>query len=181
VRLTVDGAAQNASLHVNMDPRSPATAAVLEQQLQLGKQIFAETIDARRALAEINSVQKQVADLQKNTAEQHPELQTTLAETQSALGKILSNAAAPADAGLEDAYTNLVTVLGVVEGSDRTVPSQAIAAYDQASQQIKSRIAEWGNFKRTRLDELNRRLRDAGVSPITISEIEREVEYLMTR
>ena len=79
VRLTVDGKAQNQPLKVIMDPRSPATAEVLAQQLQLGQQIFGETIEARRALAEIGSIQKQLADLQ-------PKLGTTeKAELQSAL------------------------------------------------------------------------------------------------
>ena len=183
VRLTVGGQAQTTKLEVAMDPRSPATAAVLLQQLQLGKEIFAESMEARRALAEINSVQKEILDLQKTTAEQHPELQAVLAESQSAIGKILlSKNNAPGNApGLQDAYANLVSALGVVEGGDRTVPSQAIELYDESDRPIKTRVKEWTNFKQGPLTKLNERLRNADVSPITISEIEREVEYLMTR
>ena len=58
VRLTIDGQFQSEPLQVAMDPRSSATPEVLLQQLQLGNQIFAETVEARRALAEIASVQK---------------------------------------------------------------------------------------------------------------------------
>lgn len=182
IRLTVDGHVQSANLHIAMDPRSTATQAVLAQQLQLGKQIFAETMEPRRALAEMDSVQKQILDLQKSTADQHPELQSTLAEAQSAIGKILTSIGqSGSPPGLQDAYTDLVNVLVVVEGGDRAVPSQAIALSDELGPEIKSRIAEWTNFKQTRLPQLNQRLHDAGVSTITISEIEREVEYLMTR
>src|SRR5580698_10216205 len=53
VRLTIDGQFQSQPLEVAMDPRSAATPEVLLQQLQLGNQIFAETVEARRALAEI--------------------------------------------------------------------------------------------------------------------------------
>src|SRR6267378_2981990 len=45
VRLTVDGKVQNQSLKVVMDPRSPATPEVLAQQLQLGRQMFGETVE----------------------------------------------------------------------------------------------------------------------------------------
>jgi len=67
VRLTVDGKAQDQPLKVVMDPRSPATAEVLAQQLRLGQQIFGETIAARRALAEIESVQKQLTELGRSS------------------------------------------------------------------------------------------------------------------
>ena len=73
VRLTVDGQIQNQSLTVIMDPRSPATPEVLAQQLQLGQQIFAETIEPRRALAEMGSVQKQLADIQKKLGQEKSE------------------------------------------------------------------------------------------------------------
>ena len=97
VRLTVDGKTQNQSLKVIMDPRSPATPEVLAQQLQLGRQIFGETIEARRALAEIGSVQKQLADIQQKLASQSAQLKSALAEAGSAIGKILTNKEHAAD------------------------------------------------------------------------------------
>ncbi len=42
VRVTIDGKTLTQPLKIVMDPRSPATARDLEQQLQLGRQIFAE-------------------------------------------------------------------------------------------------------------------------------------------
>jgi photosystem II stability/assembly factor-like uncharacterized protein len=168
VRLTVDGKMQSQSLKVIMDPRSPATAEVLAQQLQLGQQIFGETVEARRALAEIGSVQKQLADLQQKIESQNAELKSALVKTQSAIDKILSNKEHTAEEsrGLQDAYTGLASALRVVESGDRAAPSQAIAVYKESSQQVKVGIAEWTRFKQTRLEQLNRQLHVADFAPV---------------
>jgi len=183
VRLTVDGKTQTQSLKVIMDPRSPATPEVLTQQLELGQKIFGETIEARRVLAEISSVQKQLADIQQKLGAQSAQLNSALAETQSEIGKILTNKehAAKESPGLQDAYTGLASALRVVEGGDRAVPSQAIAVYKESSEQMKARIAEWTRFKQTKLAQLNQQLREANFAPIAIAEIEQQVEFLMSR
>jgi photosystem II stability/assembly factor-like uncharacterized protein len=187
VRLTVDGKTQEQSLKVIMDPRSAATTDVLAQQLQLGQQIFGETIEARRALAEIGSVQKQLTDIQQKLGQQKLEAQSTklkaaLAEAQSEIGKILKNKehAAEKGPGLLDAYTGLASALRVVENGERAVPSQAIAVYRESSQQVKTRIAEWAGFKQKDLAQLNQQLREANFAPIAISAIEEEVEFLVS-
>ncbi len=187
-RLTVDGKAQEQSLKVVMDPRSTATPEVLAQQLQLGQKIFGETVEARRALAEINSVQKQLTDIQQKLgqqklAEQTAPLKAALAEAQSGLGKILTNKehTATAGPGLQSAYTGLASALHVAEGGDRAVPSQVIAVYKESSQQVKTRIAEWIQFKQTKLTQLNQQLRKASFAPVAITEIERQVDFLISR
>ena len=188
VRLTVDGQTQSQPLTVVMDPRSPATPETLAQQLRLGQQIFAETTEPRRALAEIVSFQKQLADIQKKL-EQEPstmpnaQLKSALSDSQSAIASIVMNKEfseqeAP---GLQDAYTGLVSALRVVEGGDRAVPSQAIAVYMESSRHVKARLAEWTRFKQTNLVQLNQKLREANLSPLAIAEIEQEVEFLISR
>jgi hypothetical protein len=183
VRLTVDGKTQNQSLKVIMDPRSPATPEVLAQQLKLGQQMFGETIEARRVLAEIGSVQKQLAEVQQKLGAQSSGLKSALTEAGSAINKILANKehAADQNPGLQDAYTGLASALRVVESGDRAVPSQAIAVYRESSQQVKARIAEWARFKQTRLAQLNQQLREANLAPIAIAEIEQQIEFLMSR
>jgi photosystem II stability/assembly factor-like uncharacterized protein len=188
VRLTVHGKTQEQPLTVIMDPRSPATPEMLAQQLQLGRQIFGETIEARRALAELGSVQKQLADIQKKLGQQKlgtrsEQLKSALAEAQSGILQILTNKEHTAGdgPGLQGAYTGLASALRVVESGDRAVPSQAIAVYQESSPQIKARIAEWARFKQTRLAQLNQQLREANLATIAIAEIEQEVEFLMTR
>jgi len=183
VRLTVDGSTQSQPLKVIMDPRSPATQEVLQQQLQLGQQIYAEALEARHTLAEIASVQKKLTDDEQKLGEQNPTLKSTLAGAQSEIAKIVNNKeiSRQPPRGLQEAYTELISALHVVEGGDRAVPSQAIGLYKESSQGVKAGLAEWTTFKQMNLPRLNQKLREGSLSPITISEIEREVHFLMSR
>jgi hypothetical protein len=183
VRLTVDGQTQSQDLKVIMDPRSPATPEVLQQQLQIGQQVYAETLEARRALAEIGSVQKQLADVEQKLGEQNSTLKSALADAQSDIAKILTDteAAQPQPGGLHDEYSDLASALRVVESGDRAVPSQAIALYEESSRRVKAAIAKWTTFKQRKLPQLNQKLREGKFGPIAISEIEMEVQFLMSR
>jgi hypothetical protein len=176
VRLTVDGKIQNQSLTVIMDPRSPATPQILAQQLHLGQQIFTETTEVRRAIAEIGSVQKQIADIQEKMGREKSQTRVTqlksmLAEAQTACGSILT-AKTPAgeSPGLQESYNGLASALRVVENGDRAVPAQVIAVYQESSQHAKARITEWTHFKRTRLTQLNQQLREADLAPVTTAD-----------
>ena len=75
----------------------------------------------------------------------------------------------------------MASALRAVESGDRAVPSQAIAVYKESSQQLKARIAEWTSFKQVKLPPLNQKLREGNLAPISISEIEQEVEDLISR
>jgi photosystem II stability/assembly factor-like uncharacterized protein len=183
IRLTVDGKPQTQLLRVVMDPRSPATPETLRQQLQLGQQVFAGTLDARRALAEIVSLQKQLADLQQKVGEKDSAIKSALVDAQTEVAKILKKPeTVPGQTGgLQEAFTEMASALRVVEGGDRAVPSQATAVYNESSQGIKTALAEWSEFKTTRLARLNQKLSEANLAPIVISEIEQEVQFLMSR
>ncbi|HWO29692.1 MAG TPA: hypothetical protein VNO32_12935, partial [Candidatus Acidoferrum sp.] len=182
VRLTVDGKAQTQPLEVVMDPRSAATPEILHQQLQLGRQIFAETMEARRALAEIASLRKQLADLQQKVGKKDSAIEPALADAQTEISKIETRPGAVGESsGLQDAFADMAAALRVVESGDRAVPSQAVAVYKESSQRVKAAIAEWNEFKTTKLQRLNQKLSEAGDAPIAISEIEQEVQFLMSR
>ncbi|MGB8985494.1 MAG: hypothetical protein WCC37_02580, partial [Candidatus Sulfotelmatobacter sp.] len=184
VRLTVDGKPpQTQQLKVVIDPRSPATPEILQRQSELGQQIFGETLEARRALAEISSVQKQLVDVEQKLAEQNQTLKSAVANVRSGIAGILSNKdnKQHQPAGLQDGYSEMVSALRVVEGGDRAVPAQAIAVYEESSQSVKIGIAKWTKFKETNLSQLNQQLREGNLPPIAISEIEQEVEFLMSR
>jgi hypothetical protein len=188
VRLTVDGKTQSQPLTVVMDPRSPATPEVLAQQLQLGQQIYAEATEPRRALAEIGSIQKQLADVQTKvehepSTAQDAEIKSAISDAQSAIAKIVMNKERleQEGPGLQDAYAGLLSALRVVESGDRAVPSQAIAVYKESSRQVKARVAEWTRFKQTNLVQLNQKLREANLAPVAIAEVKQDVEFLMSR
>jgi photosystem II stability/assembly factor-like uncharacterized protein len=183
VKLTVDGSPLTQTLRVVMDPRSAATPEVLRQQLELGREIFAETLEARRALAEITSVQKQLADLTQKLDDKNSAVKSALMDAQTEISTIMNGtgSASGRTGGLENGFSDMVSALRVVEGGDRTVPSQAIAVYNQSKLRVQAATAEWGNFKTSKLLQLNRKLSERNLAPIAISEIEQEVEFLMSR
>ena len=169
VRLTVDGKTLMQPLKVTLDPRSAATLQELEQQLKLGQQIFAETVHSRRVLAEVDSVQKQLSDLQPKLAE-HAELKAAAADAATALQNILTYGDAPSAMGLQTANSGLASALRVVESGDRAVPTQALELYREAGAAVKLKIGEWDQFKTTRLPQLNQQLQQAGIAPIAITD-----------
>jgi photosystem II stability/assembly factor-like uncharacterized protein len=183
VKLTVDGKPQTQSLKVVMDPRSPATAEILQQQLQLGQRIFSEIMEARRALAEITSLQKQLADLEQKAGDNDAAIKSALTDAQTEISKIVKKPETMPErtGGLEEAFTGLASALRVVESGDRSAPSQALAVYNESDQGVKAGIAEWSEFKTTRLPLLNQKLVEGNLAPIAISTIEQEVQFLMSR
>ena len=154
-----------------MDPRSPATAEILRQQMELGQRMFTETLEARRTLAEIGSVQKQLSELDEKLGEANPTLKAALTVARSEIAEILAKKdTATAGGGLQSGYADLASALRVVEGGDRAVPSQAMAVYVESSRRIKEGIAEWASFKQTELPPLNQRLRETNLAPLAISD-----------
>jgi hypothetical protein len=180
VRLTVDGQTQSQSIKILMDPRSPATSEILQQQLQLGQRIFVEAMEARRVLAEIGGVKKKLAEAEQKVGENNQELKSAVADAQKEIAKILTkkepNQRQPG--GLQGGYVELTSALRVVEGGDRAVPSQATAVYKESSSKVTEGIADWARFKQMKLPPLNEKLREASLTPIAISENEEEVQFL---
>jgi photosystem II stability/assembly factor-like uncharacterized protein len=179
LRLTVDGKTQTQTLKLVMDPRSEATPEILEQQLQLGRHIFADTMELRRTLAEIASVQKQLIDrtrglLQSKSKRNVEALLAKLKEAQSSSEKILENkqSGAQDNSGLQDANAALAWALRAVETSDRPIPSQVIAVYKEAGGRARAGMAAWKRFAQINLVELNRQLQESYLAPVNIPEIE---------
>jgi len=181
VRLIVDGQTFRQDLKVEMDPRSQATKAELDEQQRLGLEIFAEVRRSRRALAEIGAVKEHLGDVKTQLAGKNPDLLTQITNLETGIANVEKASKTPsATMGLETASSGLASALRVVESSDRTVPSQAIELYQQSDEAAKAGIAEWTKLKSTQLVQLNDALRKAGVAPIQISAIESEVEYRMS-
>jgi photosystem II stability/assembly factor-like uncharacterized protein len=178
VRLTVDDKVVTKPLKIVMDPRSPATPRDLEQQLQLGRQIFAEAVRGRQALAQIRSVQKQLSDVEQKLDGGHADLRSTISRLETEIRLILADSGGSASNafGLEHASSGLTSALAVVESGDRAVPSQAIALYHESSQALKLRIADWNHFKATRLPQLNQQLHQGNMAPIAISELAEDAD-----
>jgi photosystem II stability/assembly factor-like uncharacterized protein len=178
VKLTVDGKTLVQPLKIVMDPRSSAGPHDLEQQLQLGRQIFGEATGARQALSEIRSVQKQLSEAEQKLGDSHQELKTAVAQLQSEIGRILAGGGDAANSvmGLQTASAGLASALAVVESGDREVPAQALTLYQESSQAFKARMVDWNHVKTNWLPQLNQHLRQENMAPIAISESAEEVE-----
>jgi photosystem II stability/assembly factor-like uncharacterized protein len=157
VRLTVDGKTVTQALMVKMDPRSSATQQELEQQLKLGQQMFTAAMSGRRILAEINSVQKQLADLQPKIRGR-AELEGDRTGAEQKIKEILSGSDEAHAAGLQTANAAMAAALRVVESSDRAIPSQAIEVFQTANANLKSAADNWNAFKTSGLTGLNQQL-----------------------
>jgi photosystem II stability/assembly factor-like uncharacterized protein len=180
LKLTVDGDNFTQNLKVQMDPRSSATSAELDEQLRLGLEIFGEVRRSRRAAAEINAVKKRLDDARQKLGGPQTELLKQVTALQAAIAKI-EKGSGPSMMGLDAANSGLASALRVVESGDRTAPSQAIEVYKQSDEAAKARIAEWAKLKSTELPRLNSALQKGGLSPIQISQIEHEVEFLVSQ
>ncbi len=173
VRITVDGKAWTQPLRVIMDPRSAATPEELQQQLTLGRQIFAEAMRCRRALADINSTQKQLSDLQPKLAE-HADLKASAAEAAKDLQKLLAGSdGSPNVMGLQTANSGLASALRVVESSDRAIPAQALELHQESKAAMQLILGEWDQFRTKRLAQLNQRLQQADIAPVEIPDANR--------
>ena len=171
VKLTVDGYSRTQVLRVVMDPRSSATMQELDHQVRLGRQIYADAISANRAMAEIGTVQKQISDVGSKINDQHMAVKAAVSALQTKLAALLtvSEGAPSSSMGLDRAAAQLASALGVVESGDRPVPSQAVAAHEQASQITHSRIALWKQCQAEDIPKLNDELRKMGLETVHVS------------
>ncbi len=183
VKLKVDGNTYKQPLTVTIDPRSQATAAELNEQQRLGLEIFFDVRSGRKALAEISAVKKHLTELPAPMLAKHPEILAEITNLNAQIESIEKGQKAPPGSitGLESAVTGLSTALRVVESGNRTVPSQAIELFEAAERVTKAGLVDWGKVKSDQLEKLNQSLQKAGAAPIQISEIERELEYLMSQ
>ena len=171
VRLTIDNKTFSQPLKIVMDPRSSSTPRDLEQQLKLGLEVFAEAIRGRKLLSEIKAVQKQLTDLEAKL-DGHADLKAAVSQLESEISKILAGTddSTPKTEGLENVSSGLASTLAVVESSDRPVPSQAIALYQESADALKLRVGDWNHVKTNWLPQLNQHLRQHNFTPIEFSE-----------
>ncbi len=184
VRLTVDGKTLTQPLKLIMDPRVQANPKDLQDQLRLALEIFQQTQSPRKALAEADAVRDQLAQIGLKLGSTNADLKQAITQTDSEIAAILKKKdEGPTSPimGLAAANTGLAAALRVLESGHRSAPAQAIALYQQSSEQAKLRVAEWNEYKKTRVPALNDKLNQAGLTSVTIAEIEEMVDYLMTR
>jgi hypothetical protein len=129
-------------------------------------------------MAEIESVQKQLTDMQQKLGGDHPAAARSIDDVLKRISEVLKG---KNDDGLAEANTGLNAALRVVEGGDRTPPIQALELYSESSAGVKAGTKSWKQLKAGVLSELNAQLRRERLQEVQISEIESEVYELMTR
>ena len=166
------------TLVVKKDPRSPATQAGFDQKFQQSYTIFLDSLKCRRALAEIGPVREQLAKI--IAASPDNELVTNAKGLATSIDALTDDSAG-ATLGLDAANQEFTASLNMAESADRTTPAQALTVYAEARKASQQRIQQWTALKTGPLAALNTQLKAQGHAPIAISQIEREVYYLMTR
>jgi hypothetical protein len=110
---------------------------------------------------------------------------TTLGGPVAALSAEVNDLMTGGKAGLEEGlrYTSmgLTSALGAVESADRTPPSQVRALYTQCLGPLKRELAKWKTLESDALPKLNQQLKDAGLAPVQIAELEREAEESLAK
>jgi photosystem II stability/assembly factor-like uncharacterized protein len=160
LKLTVDGKSLTQPLKVAMDPRSQATAEVLAQQQQLGLQIYAQALQTRKALSEMDVVSKKLVALKTQVQTTHPDLLPQITAVELAMKAIKTGTPGTPGtiSGLSSASAALASALRIVESGDRTTPSQALEVYRLADEAAKASLANWKKLQLEALDSLNRSL-----------------------
>ena len=167
-------------LHVVMDPRCPATTAVLAQQYALAESIYAQVLQSRKAMAEMESIDSQLKKL--TAASDTPDdVRSAVQNAEAKINAIRSGDRTESTPGLAEAASGLGAVLRVVESGDREAPASAIAIFTQMKKASADSITAWQHFKTTDLPTLNNALTAAHREPIQIAAIEEDVDYAMTR
>jgi photosystem II stability/assembly factor-like uncharacterized protein len=175
------------TLTVAKDPRSPVSQAGFDEKFETSYKIFRDSLESRRALAEIGSVKERLdkiiasADKAEGGAHSKEDPVTSHARELAATINALVEGSDGTLLGLESANQELTSVLSVAESSDRAMPAQALEVYEEARTAAGQRIKEWAALKKGPIEKLNEQLKVQGLEPIAIAEIEREVYFLMTR
>ncbi|MGA2777322.1 MAG: hypothetical protein ABSF94_07170 [Steroidobacteraceae bacterium] len=176
VELQVNGSSVSIEpLMLVKDPRSASTPAQFAAQFARSRTIFRDSLESRRALAEIASVKQQ---LEKTIAGGGVGNDDAIKKARELIGGI--EAITDGSAGLDAANMELTSALNVVESSEREAPSQALEVYALARGATQAKLKQWAALKAGPLASLNHSLTTRGLPPIAIGEIEREVNYLMT-
>lgn len=162
-------------LEVVMDPRSRATREQLAAQFDLAQRAFEDMIQGMKASGEIAALRTKLSAIQ-SAANNQQDLRSSAAALDKDASAILIGPPQQPDLGLRSATLGLTVTLSVVEGADRTPPSQANELYNQSARIQKARLSDWQKLKSGSLAKLNQQLRQAGLAEIQIAELSEKAE-----
>jgi photosystem II stability/assembly factor-like uncharacterized protein len=141
IKLTADGKTYTQPLTVKMDPRVKTPPAGLLQQFTLATRVTGMMRRDYEALQEIR-------DLRSKIGQQNPDLEKQVAALEGGSRRPPGDEDEDEDAGgLTKLNNDLSTVLGVIEGSDSSPTTQAVAAVSDLDRRLQSLLAKSRELK----------------------------------
>jgi len=178
VRLTVGGKTLARSFEVRKDPRVEATPEDLQEQFDLLLQIRDAITDVHEAANRIRDVKRQVEELIRRLSD-HPQGRA-LADSARAFRERLTrleeeliqtrNEAPQDPLNFPPKLNNqLITLYGVVASTDARPTAAARARWEELKAQVARHLGDLQQVWERDLANLNRQMRDLGISPIFVA------------
>mgnify|MGYP001025383107 FL=1 len=178
VRLTVGGKTLVRSFEVRKDPRVEATPEDLQEQFDLLLQIRDAITDVHEAANRIRDVKRQMEELIRRLSD-HPQGRT-LTDSVRAFRERLTrleeeliqtrNEAPQDPLNFPPKLNNqLITLYGVVASADARPTAAARARWEELKAQVSRHLGDLQQMWERDLANLNRQMRDLGISPIFVA------------
>ncbi|MGC1291410.1 MAG: hypothetical protein WA855_09025 [Candidatus Acidiferrales bacterium] len=178
VKLTVDGHAYTAPVHVEEDPRIQVSADDLQKQLDFSLQINARITEAHDAVnqireihAQLDALEKRLAgnDKAKGAADAAKELDKKFTAVEDALIQ-------PKSQSGEDPLNypvmiadQMLALTSTVDSTDAAPTQSAREVFDVLNKQLDEQLATYRQLKDKDLVDLNRQIRNANIPAIGVT------------
>jgi hypothetical protein len=181
VKLTAGGHQFVQPLKVSMDPRSSATKAELAEQFDLASRVFDDMIRAKKAFAAATALRTQLESIRTKLDSSHAALGEPVGALSAEVNDLVTGGKAGPEEGLRYTAAGLTSALNAVESADRTPPSQVRALYAECLAPLRRELEKWKALEGEALPKLNQQLKDAGLAPVQVAELEREAEESLAK
>jgi hypothetical protein len=167
-RLTANGHTFTAPLTVKIDPRVNTSPAGLEQQFNLEMRLASELTTSTEAVKQARSVVDQLHKL----GAQSGKLAESVKGLDQKVGAILRGPTPPVSGSSAPTLTRENGAIGMLYGSvgqaDAAPTAAQISAAADAERDLSALLKRWEDVKQTDLPALNRQLKSAGLSEISL-------------
>jgi len=176
VRLTAGAVTETQPLTVEMDPRVRTSSADLARQFELSIELCEAMREDSAAVREVRALRAKVKTLEEQAGkgpagEALAALDAKAASLEGSAGGFEGGPGDGAPANLSRLNGQLVTILGVLQGSDAKPTAAAAAAVDELRKSLASQLARWKEIKAREVPAVNAELQKKGLPPIAIVEV----------
>jgi hypothetical protein len=166
VRLTVDGVKQSQFFNLRMDPRVKTAGAALKQQYLLSVAMYDSIAAGAEAMAEIKDLRAQLADRRGKVS---GSAQAAVDSMDKKLGAL-----AGSPDGFAGVQSQMLAVMGTLQGADIVPTTQAVAAAGERAKMFAGVAAKWVAVQKTDVPAVNSALKGAGAEAVVVRKIKVE-------